>query len=229
MTVGPQVFGDGRRHLWVAESSNLTDKLKHFLPRLRAAIPNLTDLELPPTATRTNSDQVRAAGFFASMYEVAHGRTPEAFVDSALANHARIKVGGLELNFEGSAVEQMGLRIYIDRALTRLRSKKPNLPTSINVVPYKAGMMPVARINQDPNLTLTIQGYGGNMEALYSEADLLREALSWGLREEKVTIMSAIMCAQGVGGPREVTLPQVRNRGAFYIDDLLFDAGLLPS
>jgi hypothetical protein len=229
MTVGPYVFGDGRRHLWVAENANLTDKLKHFLPRLRGAIPNLTDIELPPSATRTHSDMVRAAGFFANSYEVAHGRTPLAFADSALANHGRIKVGGLELNFEGSAVEQMGLKTYITQTIARVRSKKPLLPVSINVVPWKAGMVPVALINDDQKLTLTIQAYEGNMDGLVAADDLMREALKWGIRPEKITIMHAVQCAQFIGGPRQITLPKVRDRGAFYIDDLLLDAGLLPS
>jgi hypothetical protein len=228
MTVGPYVFGDHRRHLWVAENASLTDKLTHFLPRLRAAIPNLTDLELPPTATNAHVQQVKAAGFFAHMYEVAHGRTPEAFADAAMANHSRIKAGGLELNFEGSAVEQMGLNLYITRTLKRVRAKKPNLPVQANCVPYKAGMVPVVLINEDPKLTVCFQGYLGNMDKLVSSEFLLRDALQWGLRLEKVTVMEAVMCSPAPGRPREITLSETRNRGAYYIDDLLLDAGLLP-
>lgn len=229
MTVGPYVFGDHRRHLWVAANSGLTDKLAHFLPRLRAAIPNLTDIELPPSATKENAAQVRNAGFFAHMYEVARDLTPEQFAASALASHKRIGAGALELNFEGGAVEQMGLREYITRTIKAVRKTKPNLPVQANCVPYKAGFVPVALINSDPKLTVCFQGYLGNMDRLVSSEFLLRDALQWGLLLEKVNVMEAIMCSPNFGLPREITLSETRNRGAYYIDDLLLDAGLLPS
>ena len=229
MMVGPHVFGDYRRGLWVASNANLTDKLTHFLPRLRAAIPNLTDIFLPPEATINHRKQVLAAGFFQHMYDVAHGRTPIQFADQALNRHANQKAGALELDFEGSGIGgDRNLASYIRQTMARVRSKKRNLPVRVNVVPYKGQFLPLNVINDDPNTFLCVQAYLGNMDAPVAADDARWDAVAWGVKPEKVTIMHPVMCSQRPGLPRQVTLPQVRNRGAFYIDDLLLDAGLLP-
>jgi hypothetical protein len=232
MTVGPHVFKDNRRSLWVQggqTTANMRSKLEHFLPRLRGAIPNLTDIFLPPECTNAHRQQVIALGFFQHVYDVAHGRTPIQFADDALARHTAQKAGALELNFEGSAITDVGMASYITATIKRVRAKKPNLAVRINVVPYKGQFLPVALINEDPNLFLCVQAYFGNMEGLAAPDDVIWNAVAYGVRPEKVTAMHAVMCAQRPGGKRQVTLPQVRNRGAFYIDDLLLDAGLLPS
>lgn len=230
---GPHVFGNFRRGLWVASTSNktpqeLTDKLTHFLPRLRGAIPNLTDIFLPPEATTSHRAQVLGAGFFHSMYDVAHGLSAVAFADSALKRHSAQKAGALELNFEGSGIGgDWNLASYIATSIGRVRQSKPNLPVRCNVVPYKGAYLPIELLNEDGNLFLCVQNYGGNMDALYAGDDVRDEVVAYGVLPHKVTVMHAIACAQKVGGPRAVTLPQVRNRGAFYIDDLLLDAGLI--
>lgn len=226
---GAHVFKDYRRGLWVASNSNLADKLTHFLPRLRAAIPNLTDIFLPPEATKSHRQQVLGAGFFQHMYDVAHGRTPVQFADEALNRHRNQNAGALELDFEGSGIGgDWNLASYIEATVARVRKSKPNLPLRVNVVPYKGAFLPVQLINEDPQLFLCVQSYGGNMDVLYAPDDVVWEVVAYGVRPEKVTPMHAVMCSQRVGAPRQVTLPQVRNRGAFYIDDLLLDAGLLP-
>ena len=228
--IGPHVFKDYRRGLWVASNDNLTDKLVHFLPRLRAAIPNLTDIFLPPEATKSHRQQVLQAGFYQHMYDVAHGDGPEAFADRALNRHKNQGAGALELDFEGSGIGgDVNLPQYIARTVARVRKTKPNLPLRVNVVPYKGQFLPVGLINDDAQLFLAVQSYLGNMDALLAPDDVIWNVVAWGVRPEKVTAMHAIMCSQRVGGPREVTLPQVRNRGVFYIDDLLLDAGLLPN
>lgn len=225
---GPHVFGNFRRGLWVASSANLTDKLVHFLPRLRGAIPNLTDIFLPPEATTSHRAQVLAAGFFHSMYDVAHGRGPVAFADAALKRHGTQKAGALELNFEGSGIGgDWQLAEYMAKTIARVRQSKPNLPVRCNVVPYKGAYLPIELLNEDGNLFLCVQNYGGNMDALYAGEDVRDEVIAYGVLPHKVSVMHAVMCAQRVGGQRYVTLPQVRNRGAFYIDDLLLDAGLI--
>ena len=225
---GPHVFKDYRRGLWVASNSNLTDKLIHFLPRLRAAIPNLTDIFLPPEATKSHRQQVLGAGFFQHMYDVAHGDGPVEFADRALARHKAQGAGALELDFEGSGIGgDENLASYIATTVARVRKSKPNLPLRINVTPYKGQFLPVGNINDDSQLFLCVQSYLGNMDGLVAPDDAIWNAVAWGVRPEKVTAMHAIMCSQRPGLPRQATLPQVRNRGAFYIDDLLLDAGLI--
>jgi len=228
MPVGPSVFGPNRRGLWVASSANLGDKLAHFLPRLIFAIPNLTDLFLPPEATEVHKLQVRAAGFYAHMYDVARGRTPIQFADAALLRHAAQKSGGLELNFEGSAITDEGLANYITATIKRLRSKKPNLPVRINVVPFKGQFLPVNFINADAQLFVCAQTYGGNMDILYAADEVKDNLTNYGVFSSKANVMHPVMCSHKPGEPRQITLPLVRNTGAFYIDDLLLDAGLLP-
>jgi hypothetical protein len=228
--IGPYVFGDQRQSLWVAENSNLTDKLIHFLPRLRVPIPNLTDLFLPESATKNNVAQVRGAGFFAHLYTVAHGDTALQLSARSLAAHKRIGAGALEIDFEGSGIGgDLKMSRYIVDTVQAVRKVKPLLPLRVNVTPYKGGYIPVNLINADPRTALAVQCYGGNMDALYSVEDVVGEVVRWGVNPAKVVAMQAVMCAQIVGGTREVTLPQSRNIGAYYIDDLLLDAGLLPS
>lgn len=227
MTVGPHVYGGGRRGLWVQTNANLTDKLKHYLPRLRGAIPNLTDVFLPPTALKSNKDQVRAAGFFCHMYDVAHGRQPNVFADEALARFNAIGAGALELDFEGSAISDQNMSSYIEATVKRVRKSKPRLPLRINVVPFKGQFLPRELINSDPQLFVCAQAYGGNMEYLFAADEVKGNLIAWGILPEKANVMHAVMCAYRPGQERQVTLPQVRDKGAFYIDDLLLDAGLL--
>ena len=231
MSSGPHVYGPNRRGIWVAPNANLTDKLKHYLPRLRNAIPNLTDLFFPPSATIAHKDQARQADFFTHMYDVAHGRTPVGFADAAVKRHQDVGFGALELNFEGSAVEQMGLNPYIRQTIARVRSKKPNLPVRINVVPFKGQFLPADLIRADPQLFVVSQTYGGNMEILYAADEVLEDLQVYTQAPEKCSVQHAVMCETGseVNGDRvrDVVLPVVRDRASFYIDDLLLDAGLL--
>jgi len=164
------------------------------------------------------------------MYDVAHGRTAVQFAQQALNRHKAQGAGALELDFEGSGVGgDANMKAYITATVAEIRKTKPLLPVRINVTPYKGGFVPVDLINFDDKLALAVQCYGGNMDALFAAEDVVWEAVAWGVNRDKVTAMHAVMCSQTVGGTREVTLPSVRNRGAFYIDDLLLDAGLLPS
>ena len=222
MTAGPHVFGDGRRGLWVQSNANLTDKLKHFLPRLRGPIPNLTDVFLPAEATAAHRDQVRQADFFCHTYVVNHDRPPNVFVDDALRAH---KGGALELNIEGLPESQ--LRNYVTAVHARVRATKPRLPLRINVVPFKGQWLPMELFQRDDQFFVCVQAYGGNMDELLAAEDVLRDLLAWGCPPDKASVMHAIMCSQRPGAPRHVTLPQVRGRASFYIDDLLLDAGLL--
>lgn len=226
MSAGPHVFGGNRRGLWIAYNESLTDKLKHYLPRLRNAIPNLTDLFLPPQAGPSHKDQCRQADFFVHTYDVAHGRDPVAFAKEALSRRQAQGTGALELNFEGSAISDSGMADYITKTIAQVRKTNPNLPVRINVVPFKGEFLPVDLINNDRNLFVCVQGYGGNMDLLYAADEVKRNLADWGILEAKANVMHAIMCSRG-SGPRHLTLPTVRDKGAFYIDDLLLDAGLL--
>jgi hypothetical protein len=231
MAVGPHVFGDNRRGLWVAENANLTDKLKHFLPRLRGPIPNLTDLFLPPSAGIGHADQVRQAGFYAHMYDVAHGRTPFEFARAALARRKAQGTGALELDFEGSAITDANLAGYIQQTVAEVRRTNPNLPLRINVVPWKGvflGTLALRKlVAEDDQLFIIVQAYGGNMDELYAADDVYMDVLKRGFHASKVSIQHAVMCRAGGSAERNITLPGIRNKGSLYIDDLLLDAGFL--
>jgi hypothetical protein len=235
MSTGPHVFGDNRLGLWSAptykagvySASAYKDKLTHFLPRLRMAVPNLTDIFLPPEAGIAHKDQCRQANFFVHTYAVAHGMDPVWFAKSSLARRKVQGTGALELNFEGSAVEQMGLFDYVTQTIAEVRRTNPNLPVRINVVPFKGQFLPRDLIVTDPNLFVIAQTYGGNMEILYAADEVKRDLTAWGIPEEKVSVQHAVMCS-GPYYPRQITLPVIRGRASLYIDDLLLDAGLLP-
>ena len=228
MSAGPFVFGDKRLGLWIAYSDALTDKLKHYLPRFRGAVPNLTDLFLPPQAGISHKDQCRQAGFFTHTYDVAYGRGPVVFAKEALARRKVQGTGALELNFEGSAITDAGMKQYITATIGQIRKTNPHLPVRINVVPFKGEFLPRDLINKDPELYVIAQAYGGNMETLYAADEVKRDLTAWGIFEPKVSVQHAIMCS-GPGYARQITLPVVRGRGSLYIDDLLLDAGLLPA
>lgn len=230
MSAGPHVFGTNRRGLWVATNANLTDKLKHFLPRLRGAIPNLTDLFLPPEAAASHKDQCRQADFFVHTYDVAHSRTPEQFAKDALAARKRQGTGALELDFEGGAINDQNLAGYIAATVRQVRKTNPNLPLRINVVPWKGVFLATLELRRmvadDDQLFIIAQAYGGNMEELFAADEVWRDIATRGFHGSKVSVQHAIMCRWGPL-PRQVTLPSLRDKGSLYIDDLLLDAGLL--
>lgn len=227
MAAGPHVFGANRRGLWVAYNDQLTDKLKHYLPRLRNAIPNLTDLFLPPEASISHKDQCRQAGFFTHLYAVAHDKTAHELADFALQRRRALGTGAIEFNLEGGPfVQDPNLKTYATKLVARVRKTNPNLPIRLNYVPLKGYVMPVDLINGDDDLFVIAQSYGGNMDLLYAADEVYRDMTDWGVRPEKASVMHAVMCSRGAG-ERQVTLPSVRDRGSFYIDDLLLDAGLL--
>lgn len=223
--MGPHVYGDDRFGLWIAENANLTDKLTHYLPRLRGAIPNLTDVFLPPTAVESHRRQARGANFFVHTWAANHGRSAIALADYAISRHATQRTGALELNIEGMPEAQ--LTPYIVQAVMRVRAKKPNLPLRINVVPFKGQWLPRDLFIGDPELYVVAQAYGGNMQTLFAADEVLANLTDWGIPAKKCSVMHAVMCEGPRGGARQITLPHLRKRGAFYIDDLLLDAGLL--
>ena len=232
MSVGPHVFGSNRRGLWIAANEDLTSKLKHFLPRLRGPIPNLTDLFLPPSASISHKDQCRQAGFFVHTYDVAHDRDPITFAKAALAVRKRLGTGALELNFEGGAIDDRNLASYIFATVKQVRKTNPNLPLRINVVPNKGVFLNEPGLKrlvaEDDELFIIAQAYGGNMDILFAADEVRHDITSRGFHGSKVSVMHAVMCRVAGSRERQITLPWVRDKGSFYIDDLLLDAGLLP-
>lgn len=224
MTPGPHVFGNGRFGLWIQENSGLTAKLQHILPRLRGAVPNLTDIFIPPTAVASDKQRVRDAGFFCHLWVANHSRGPLEMADYAVQRHSALGTGALELNIEGMADDK--LAGFITSALKRVRMHKPKLAVRVNVVPFKGEFLPRDLINVDPNLYVIAQAYGGNMDTLYAADEVMADLTDWGIIPAKASVMHAIMCA-APGKPRQITLPSMRRRGSLYIDDLLLDSGLI--
>lgn len=216
-----------RRDIWIAWNENLTDKLKHYLPRFRNAIPNLTDVFLPEQATVDHRDMCREANFFAHTYGVAHSRTPEQFAKEVLARRAAQKTGAIDLNFEGGAISDTGLADYITKTIGQVRKTNPKLRVRINVVPWKGQFLPHGLINGDPNLVVGAQNYGGNMEELFGAEEIRENLVAWGITPAKAMVIHAVQCSYRPGLPRQTVIPNIRGAAGFYIDDLLLDAGLL--
>ena len=230
MAAGPHVFGNNRQGIWVGEKNTeteLRDKLTHFLPRLRGPVPGLTDIFLPQSATLAHKQQCVGAGFFVSTYIVAHGDSAVTLADKALAHRNRLKSGAIEFNLEGAAVQDPVLKQYATALVARVRKTNPNLPIRLNVVPFKGYVLPVSLINGDDQLFVIAQNYGGNMEVLFGADEVEADLLDWGILRHKVSIQHAVQCSFR-GGPRQLTMPNLRNKGSLYLDDLLLDAGLLP-
>jgi len=223
MTVGPHVFGDNRLGLWIINNSNLTDKLKHVLPRIKASLP-VTDIFLPEQANSTHKNQCKENGFFTSMYAIPSGRGPVEFADKAIAAYAGMGAGALELNVELPDGE---LRSYISSVRARIRSKKPFLPLRINIATFKGAFMPATLFVSDPNLFLIEGAYFGNMDGRASEADVLMDMIFNGIPLEKASVMYGVLN----GNPRVNSLPAVNiralQRGSILSDDLMMEAGLL--
>lgn len=223
--IGPHVFGDNRMGIWIINNQNLTDKLKHVLPRLRKAVPFLTDVFLPEEATVLQRSLVRDNNFFSHLYTIPHGRGPNAYADQSAAAHTRLGGGALELNVE---IPDDQIRNYVAETVVRLRKTKPKLPVRINIAPFKARYLPVSMIEADPNLYVIEQAYFGNMDGRASEADCLLDLIENGVPVDKSSIMYGVLN----GNPRVNSLPSgIRRwqRGSIYSDDLMLDAGLLPS
>ena len=220
--MGPFVYGDDRLGVWIIESANLTDKLKHVLPRLRNVHP-ITDVFLPESVTTAQKDQVKAAGYSQALYATANGRSAASLVATALSTHAGR--GALELNIELPFDDQ--LSPYITEAVARVRLVRPNLALRINVAPFKGYRLPVSLFVDDPKLYVIAQAYYGNMDGRLSEADVLLDLLEYGIPPAKASIMYGAMAGQ----PRRFSLPDVTyrhlRRGSIYSDDLMMNAGLL--
>ena len=221
MAPGPHVFGDGRIGVWIINNENLTDKLKHVLPRLRG-VAEITDVFLPREATLAHKQQVSAAGLYSALYETPpHGMSATDYSARAIKDVDRLKAGALELNIEGLADE--ALDPYIRTVVRNIRKVKPYLRLRINVVPWKGQFLPADLFVADSQLYLIAQCFLGNMDARVAENELVRDLTDYGIDEEKVSVMYCAM----VGVPRVRALPQIRYRGSIFSDDLLLDAGLI--
>src|SRR6187401_2510827 len=197
MATGAHVFKQNRLGLWVIPNANLTDKLKHVLPRLKQpkVLPNLTDIYLPPEATVANKDQVRQAGFFANTYDVVHETDAVTLAKKMLKKRRDLGTGAIEVDLEGAAVQpdKPALASYVTAFMAEVRRTNPKLAVRLNVPPFKGYALPVALINADPQLFVIAQGYFGNQDGRLSESDVLEDLLDWGILREKVKIMYGVL------------------------------------
>lgn len=234
MAAGAHVFGPNRVGLWIIPNSNLTDKLKHVLPRARGAkaIPNLTDIFLPPEAQFFHRDQCRHAGFFVHTYDVAHSTPAVALAKAMKAKRLALGTGALEVDLEGAAVQpdKPALANYARAFVAEIRRTNPNLPVRLNVPPFKGYALPVDLIRDDPQLFVIAQAYFGNQDGRCSEADVLMDLLDWGVPAAKAKVMYGVL-AENPQGVRVYALPNPEykpiTQGSVFSDDLLIDAGVL--
>jgi hypothetical protein len=234
MAPGAHVFGPNRVGLWVIPNANLTDKLTHILPRARGAkaIPNLTDIFLPPEATLSHAKQCREAGYFVSTYDVTHNSPPGVVAAAMLANRAELKSGALEIDLEGAAVQpdKPNLAAWARSFVAVIRKTNPNLPIRLNVPPFKGYALPIELLTSDPQVFVIAQAYFGNQDGRCSEADVLLDLLDWGVPRHKAAVMYGVL-AENPQGQRVYGLPNPEYKpittGSVFSDDLLLDAGVL--
>ncbi len=229
---GPHVFGANRLGLWAVENANLTDKLKHILPRARGPLPNLTDIFLPLNASLAAKDIVRTNNFYAHLYCVVHSTPAATLAKQALDARRRLGTGAIEFDLEGAAVQPdlPALKKYAVDLVSAVRKTNPNLPIRLNVPPYKGYALPVDLINNDPQLFVIAQAYHGNMDGRLSESDVKDDLLDFAIDRKKIKIQYAV--AVGADPNKRVCVlpaPSYKplTEGSVYDDDLLLDMGLV--
>lgn len=224
MSIGPHVYGDGRRGVWFIHASWFTEKLRDRLPKLSPL--GVTDVFLPREATLADKKLVQDAGYFSALYETPPaGKTAAVYAAQALADVDRLKMGALELNVEGVADDKLAQ--YVRDTVKAIRAKKPLLRLRINVVPWKGAYLPADLFASDSQLFLIVQNFLGNMDARVAENELVRDAVEHGVPAEKVSVMYGAHIAWKPEGVRLPALPEIRFRGSIFSDDLLADAGYL--
>lgn len=232
MAIGSHVFRQNRVGLWVIPNANLTDKLKHVLPRARRAIPNLTDIFLPPQAQVSHKDQVRSANFFAHTYDVVHADAPDFMAKKMLADRRRLGTGAIEIDLEGAAVQPdiPALAAWAREFVRVVRLTNPNLPIRFNVPPFKGYALPGDLIVEDPQLFVIAQTYFGNQDGKLAEDAVLLDLLDYGVPRDKAKVMYGVM-NDNPQGVRVYTLPNPEYKpiteGSVFSDDLLIDSGAL--
>jgi hypothetical protein len=233
MTTGAHVFGPNRVGIWAVENANLTDKLKHVLPRAKALIPNLTDIFLPLSASTAARDVVRQNNFFAHLYCVAHDTDAVTLAKLAKAARLRLGTGAIEVDLEGAAVQpdKPALASYQRRFVGEIRRTNPNLPLRLNVPPYKGYALDIGQLIDDPQLFVIAQAYYGNMDGRLSESDVMLDLLDFAVPRAKAKIQYAVMT--GEPDDRQFVLPGADYKpiteGSVYDDDLLIESGRLSA
>src|SRR6188768_363295 len=190
MAAGAHVFKKNRVGLWIIPNANLTDKLKHVLPRLKQpkVLPNLTDIFLPPEAQISHKDQCRVAGFYVHTYDVVHEVGPVEMAQRMLAKRRVLGTGAIEIDLEGAAVQpdKPNLATWATAFVQEVRRTNKALAVRLNVPPFKGYALPVDLINADPQLFVIAQCYFGNQDGRLSESDVLEDLLDWGIARDKV-------------------------------------------
>lgn len=218
-----RVFDD-RLGLWIINPANLPVRL----PRIRSFQGGvIRDLFLPRDATPADMQRVRDAGFSAHLWTARDGLAAGEYTDRALADIARLRAGACELNIEGVPDEQLGN--YLRFVVALIRAQRSSYRLRLNLAPWKGFAVAASRLASDPALYVCAQNYGGNMDELYSPADVLRDLLDQGIPPGKATVCYAAACRVLGSAQRQRTLPDLTRtrRGVIFSDDLMFDAGLL--
>ncbi len=232
---GAHVFGDDRLGIWIAPTANLADKLADRLPKLRTAVPALTDVFLPRAATSEDRQAVLAAGFLgAHMWWAVDGLDPLAYAKRTLADIERAKPGAGDLNIELGT--DSALEPYMRVVIATIRAKRPSYRLRLNVAFRKGAFVPADLVQSDANLYVAEQNYvdpPGLSMAPTSAADALLDLLEHGFPMEKAAVCYGAAGSVGgkTGAERVNTLPNgggwLPRRGVVFHDDLMADAGLI--
>lgn len=224
MSPGPHVFGDRRLGCWIVNVQNLTTARMDGLRAL-----GVTDLFVQGGQGTVEVKQAVLRKFTGCHAWWAVDGLPVAeYVARALADIARWNPGAGDLNIE---VPDQVLGPYMRQSVIGIRMVRRNYRLRLNIAPRKFGYVPVDLLQEDINLYVAIQNYGGNMDAMFSEADQERGLREAGVPDEKISTCYAGGCTVGgiTGGQRVNTFPtafQVQ-RGVIFTDDLLAQVGLI--
>jgi len=230
---GSHVFEDERLGVWITSTASLADKLADRLPKLRAAVPALTDAFLPRQATLSNRQAVLQAGFLgAHMWWAVDGLDPASYAKRALADIERVRPGAGDLNIE--LADDSRIEPYMRSVIGVIRAKRPSYRLRLNVAFRKGRFLPTDLLGSDPNLYVAEQNYidqPGRSMVPVSAADALLDLLEHGIPMHKAAVCYGAAGPVGgrTGDERVVTLPagSTIRRGVIFHDDLLADAGLI--
>jgi hypothetical protein len=232
-------FSDGRISLWHTSPQSFN------LDYVKVKGWGVTDIFLPadvatPAKMTEIKSKVSADGknFRAQLYvDGTHGQKGSDLAAFTLERITALKPGVVEVDFEGGDDNAIGTAI---RAfLTAFRFGDPwrfAFPVCINVVPFKAYVLPLDLMNPDPNCFGRIQTYYGG-ECRPADPDECR--WDWthrGFPEERLTFMysaksrrqidNILFCDLPIFSDGGVYVRKLR-RGAIYNANLLREGGLI--
>lgn len=221
---GAHVFGDKRLGVFIVDPERGISRLDKFKNL------GITDLFFPgEISSKDHLKKGRDKGYSSHIWVAVNGRTVAQYVGLVDDSITRTGAGACDLNMEFGDDSKM--KAHIRETMKELRADRPQYRFRLDIAPRKWDFIPVELVVADPQLYVTIQNYGGNMEFFFSAPDQENGLRAVGVPDGKISTMYAAHCrtTAGAGDPRVPCLPTswTIQRGCIYQDDLLTDAGYI--